>query len=103
MVVNHFKSKGSSRASIGDPFDVHQAQCNLTRVAQAEALLDYVVWLQDNSGDEDVLIMGDLNSYAMEDPIDTIKEGVDGVTGNGDDFTDLLQAVRGPDGVRLPV
>ncbi|MEK7252527.1 MAG: ExeM/NucH family extracellular endonuclease [Actinomycetota bacterium] len=96
VVVNHFKSKGSSCASIGDPFDVHQAQCNLTRVAQAEALLDYVVWLQDNSGDEDVLIMGDLNSYAMEDPIDTIKEGVDGVTGNGDDFTDLLQLFEGP-------
>jgi len=96
VVVNHFKSKGSSCASIGDPLDVHQAECNLARVAQAEALLDFAAWLQGNSGDEDVLITGDLNSYAMEDPMDTIKEGVDDIAGNGDDFTDLLQLFEGP-------
>jgi uncharacterized protein len=86
VVVNHFKSKGSS-CGPADPVDPHQAECNLTRVAQAEALLDFVDWLQTNSGDEDVLIFGDLNSYAMEDPMDTLKAG---------DFTDLLQLFEGP-------
>jgi len=85
-VVNHFKSKGSS-CGAADPVDPHQAQCNLTRVAQAEALLEFVDWLQTNSGDEDVLIFGDLNSYAMEDPMDTLEAG---------GFTDLLQLFEGP-------
>ncbi len=96
VVVNHFKSKGSSCATLGDPFDPHQAECNLTRVAQSEALLEFVAWLQTESGDDDVLIVGDLNSYAKEDPIDTLKAGGDGVAGNGDDFTDLLQMFEGP-------
>lgn len=74
VVVNHFKSKGSSCESIGDP-DVGdgQANCNLTRVAQSEALLDFVAELeQESSG---VLVIGDLNSYAQEDPITTLEAG----------------------------
>ncbi|MEX2323373.1 MAG: ExeM/NucH family extracellular endonuclease [Acidimicrobiia bacterium] len=90
VVNNHFKSKGSSCASIGDPFDVHQANCNLTRVAQAEALMAFVADLQESTGDPDVLIVGDLNSYANEDPIDRIKLGPDGIQGGGDNFFDLI-------------
>jgi len=74
VVVNHFKSKGSDCASIGDP-DIGdgQANCNLTRVAQSEALLDFIDVLEaDTSG---VLVIGDLNSYAMEDPITALVEG----------------------------
>jgi hypothetical protein len=87
VIVNHFKSKGSDCASIGDPVDVHQANCNLTRVGQAEALLAFAADLQASTGDPDVLIIGDLNSYAMEDPIDEI-------TGAG--YVDLLQTFEGP-------
>ena len=90
VVNNHFKSKGSSCDSIGDPFDVHQANCNQTRVAQAEALMAFVADLQEAVGDPDVLIVGDLNSYAREDPIDRIKLGPDGTPGGGDNFFDLL-------------
>ncbi|MPZ52715.1 MAG: ExeM/NucH family extracellular endonuclease [Acidimicrobiia bacterium] len=74
VVANHFKSKGSSCASIGDPDTGDgQANCNLTRVAQAEALLDFVAELeQDSSG---VLVVGDLNSYRLEDPIRTLEDG----------------------------
>jgi predicted extracellular nuclease len=86
VVVNHFKSKGSS-CGAADPLDPHQGECNLTRVAQAEALLEFADWLQTNGGDEDVLIIGDLNSYAMEDPMDTLQAG---------GFTDLLQLFEGP-------
>ena len=96
VVVNHFKSKGSSCSSIGDP-DIGdgQANCNLTRVAQAEALMGFVADLQASSGDADVLIIGDLNSYAMEDPVDRIRLGTDGVAGGGDDFTDLVAMFEG--------
>ncbi|MGH8958891.1 MAG: ExeM/NucH family extracellular endonuclease [Acidimicrobiia bacterium] len=74
VVVNHFKSKSSSCASIGDPdlFD-GQANCNLTRVAQSHALLDFIAELEEDSSG--VLVIGDLNSYAMEDPIAALKEG----------------------------
>jgi Ca2+-binding RTX toxin-like protein len=34
--------------------------------------------------------MGDLNSYAQEDPIDAIKAGSDDMAGTGDDFTNLI-------------
>jgi hypothetical protein len=74
VVVNHFKSKGSSCAAIGDPDLLDgQGNCNLTRVAQSHALLDFVELLaEDTSG---VLVIGDLNSYAMEDPITALEDG----------------------------
>jgi hypothetical protein len=74
VVVNHFKSKGSSCASIGDPDTGDgQGNCNLTRVAQSHALLDFIAELEEDvSG---VLVVGDLNSYAQEDPITTLESG----------------------------
>lgn len=88
VVVNHFKSKGSSCASIGDPDTGDgQANCNLTRVAQSEALLDFIEELdEDASG---VLVVGDLNSYAQEDPITTLEEG---------GLIDLVERYEGDDG-----
>jgi predicted extracellular nuclease len=70
IVVNHLKSKGSPCDSIGDPFvDDGQGNCNLTRVWQAETLLDFVDWLIGETGDPDVLVVGDMNAYLYEDPI----------------------------------
>jgi predicted extracellular nuclease len=74
VVVNHFKSKSSSCSPIGDPDTGDgQGNCNLTRVAQSHALLDFVAELGESSSG--VLIIGDLNSYAREDPIDALKAG----------------------------
>jgi len=74
VVVNHFKSKGSDCASIGDPdLGDGQANCNLTRVAQSVALLDFIEELEEESSG--VLVIGDLNSYANEDPITTLEAG----------------------------
>jgi predicted extracellular nuclease len=74
VVVNHFKSKSSSCAVLGDPNTGDgQGDCNLTRVAQAEALLDFIDVLDDTSSG--VLTIGDYNSYMMEDPIDTLVAG----------------------------
>ncbi|MFG6177121.1 ExeM/NucH family extracellular endonuclease [Halomonas sp. THAF12] len=72
-VVNHFKSKGSvinGEEAIGDG----QGNNNPTRVEAAKALRDWLASDPTGSGDSDVLILGDLNAYAMEDPITTLTE-----------------------------
>lgn len=72
VVVNHFKSKGSltGYAADNDQGD-GQGNNNCTRTQAAETLLNWLATDPTGSGDEDFLIMGDLNSYAMEDPITT--------------------------------
>ncbi|MCJ7569997.1 MAG: ExeM/NucH family extracellular endonuclease [Anaerolineales bacterium] len=75
-VVNHLKSKGSSCDDIGDPdLGDGAGNCNLTRTAAAEALVDWLATDPTNSGDADFLIIGDLNAYDKEDPIDAILAG----------------------------
>jgi predicted extracellular nuclease len=91
VVVNHLKSKGSDCNAVGDP-DVGDGQgnCNLTRKLAAEALVDWLATDPTGSGDPDFLIVGDLNSYAMEDPIDAVKAGPDDSAGTSDDYTNLV-------------
>jgi len=94
VVVNHLKSKGS--ACPGDPdLGDGQGNCNLTRLAAAQALVDWLATDPTGSGDPDFLITGDLNSYAMEDPIDAIKAGPDDVAGTEDDYTNLIAQFQG--------
>ena len=95
-VVNHLKSKGSACADIGDPdLGDGQGNCNKTRLAAAQALVDWLATDPTGSDDPDFLIMGDLNSYAMEDPIDAIKAGPDDVAGTADDYTNLIAKYGG--------
>lgn len=70
VVVNHFKSKNceGGRDENRDAGD-GQSCWNGKRVDAARALIDWLETDPTVSGDSDVLIMGDLNSYAMEDPI----------------------------------
>ncbi|MCU0296302.1 MAG: ExeM/NucH family extracellular endonuclease [Candidatus Nanopelagicales bacterium] len=90
VVVNHFKSKGS--ACVGDPDTGDgQGECNLTRTAAAKALVDWVASDPTGSGDADVLLIGDFNSYTLEDPIDALVAGADDTAGTGDDFTNLIK------------
>ncbi len=89
VAVNHLKSKGSSCASdpIPDPdLNDGQANCNLTRTAAATALADYLATDPTGSGDPDFLIVGDLNAYAMEDPITALTEA---------GYTDLIDEFQG--------
>jgi predicted extracellular nuclease len=92
--VNHLKSKGSACA--GDP-DIGDGQgnCNQTRKAAAAALIDWLASDPTDSGDADHLILGDLNAYALEDPIDVIRAGHDATPGTPDDYTDLINAYQG--------
>ncbi|MGH3811755.1 MAG: ExeM/NucH family extracellular endonuclease [Pseudonocardiaceae bacterium] len=90
VVANHFKSKGSCPASGPDADQGDGQGCfNTRRTAQATELAR---WLRDEvvpaAGDPDVLIVGDLNSYAGEDPIAVLE---------GAGYTNLIRAFGGDD------
>ncbi len=96
VAVNHLKSKGSDCNDLGDPdLGDGAGNCNLTRKAAAEALVDWLAGDPTGSGDSDFLIIGDLNSYDKEDPIDAIKAGADDTLGTPDDYTDLVFTFQG--------
>lgn len=84
-VINHFKSKrpsGSPLGDLNDDQDDGQGSFNLRRT---EAANDLVAWLQGSPTgieDPDILILGDLNAYAKEDPL--LALGSQG-------YTDLIQ------------
>ena len=93
VVVNHLKSKGSG-CGPGDD-DPMQGNCNLTRALSAAVLADWLAADPTGSGDPDFLVIGDLNSYDKEDPIDALTAGADDLLATGDDFTDLLLQFEG--------
>ena len=65
--VNHLKSKGSA-CDLPDQGD-GQGNCSAVRTNAANALSAWLASDPTGVEDEDVLILGDLNSYAKEDPI----------------------------------
>lgn len=86
-VVNHLKSKGSPCDDVGDPNTGDgQGNCNLTRTQAAEALVDWLATDPTGSGDPDFMILGDLNAYAMEDPITAIENA---------GYTNLIKQFQG--------
>jgi 5'-nucleotidase len=72
-IVNHFKSKGSGSGADADMGD-GQGASNASRVAQAEALVDFANQLKTDVGTEDVFLLGDFNSYTQEDPMQVLYE-----------------------------
>ncbi|MEY3761394.1 MAG: hypothetical protein RIR39_2885 [Pseudomonadota bacterium] len=104
-VGNHFKSKGSSCADnvslLSSPVlstiditgDVDaldgQGNCNKTRTAAAQELVALLGNDPTGTNDPDILIVGDLNSYAKEDPITTLKN---------DGYTNLIESRIGAAG-----
>lgn len=67
--LNHFKSKsGNGSGSDSDQGD-GQGSYNGTRVQESNSVLSNIPAYQTYYGDNDVIIMGDLNSYSQEDPI----------------------------------
>jgi predicted extracellular nuclease len=76
VLVNHLKSKGSDCNDVGDPDTGDgQGNCNITRTQAAEAIVDWLATDPTGAGDADYLLIGDMNSYAMEDPITAFKAG----------------------------
>jgi uncharacterized protein len=76
VAVNHLKSKGSDCGGAPDDQpDTGGGNCNGTRTAAAAALADWLVADPTGSGDPDFLIIGDLNSYTFETPIQELEAG----------------------------
>jgi predicted extracellular nuclease len=73
VAVNHWKSKGS--------------RCNGTRTAAARALLLWLGTDPTGSGSPDFLVVGDLNSYRLEDPVRALTDF---------GYVDLLARFEGP-------
>ncbi|WP_348535374.1 ExeM/NucH family extracellular endonuclease [Komarekiella delphini-convector] len=73
LVVNHFKSKGSSSGGVGDA-DAGDGQglSNGTRTRAAQDLATWLATKPTGTNDPDYLVVGDLNAYAKEDPITTL-------------------------------
>lgn len=76
VAVNHLKSKGSDCEDVGDP-DVGDGQgnCNVTRTLAAEATVDWLATDPTGSGDTDIIVIGDMNAYLQEDPINAYRAG----------------------------
>ena len=89
LAVAHLKSKGSDCNDVGDP-DVGDGQgnCNVTRTRAATALVNWLAGDPTGSGDPDFLIIGDLNSYAKEDPVTAITSA---------GYVSLIDAFVGPE------
>ncbi len=75
LLVNHLKSKGSCPAAT-DPDAAGNVESgdgqgcwNARRVEQAQRLRTFVAQVQSSSASSDVLLVGDFNAYAKEDPI----------------------------------
>lgn len=84
--VNHFKSKGSAcdAPDAGDG----QGNCNQVRVNSAIELMNWLATDPTGTADPDILLVGDYNSYAMEDPIIAIENA---------GFTHLIKSLLGED------
>ncbi|MDN4484118.1 ExeM/NucH family extracellular endonuclease [Demequina lignilytica] len=85
VVANHWKSKGCGEATGLDADQGDGASCwNATRTAGAEALVDWLDSDPTGAGDPDYIVMGDLNSYGMEDPIQVLRDAGYVELGGGD-------------------
>ncbi|SDX74772.1 hypothetical protein SAMN05661080_01034 [Modestobacter sp. DSM 44400] len=83
VVANHFKSKGGD--GTGDNADdTGQGSYNGDRVRQAASLAAFTETLRAQSGDPDVVLMGDFNAYSQEDPIEELRTA--GYTDLGEEF-----------------
>jgi uncharacterized protein len=84
--VNHFKSKGSA-CDAPDAND-GQANCNVVRTNAANQLTSWLATNPTETNDPDVLLLGDFNAYAKEDPITAIRSA---------GFTNLVEDRLGVD------
>lgn len=85
-VVNHLKSKGSpcTTPDAGDG----QGNCNQVRLNSANRLIEWLATNPTGTGDTDYLLVGDLNSYAKEDPIVALENA---------GYTNLVARFEGED------
>jgi uncharacterized protein len=66
--INHFKSKGSACSEENEGED-GQGNCNITRTNAATALVEFLASKPTGVDSDQVIILGDLNAYSQEDPM----------------------------------
>ena len=91
VVVNHLKSKSTSGCPVsGDNADIGDGQgCwNEDRVLSARETAEWIASDPYFADDPDVLLLGDFNSYAKEDPITALL---------GEGYTNLIDQFIGAD------
>lgn len=98
VVVNHLKSKGSCGSGLnGDQGDL-QGCHNLTRQNQAQRLIEWLPTVKATAQTEDVILIGDFNAYAKEDPINLLtSNGIVDLVGQFDpaDYSYVFDAMAG--------
>ncbi|MEV7798754.1 ExeM/NucH family extracellular endonuclease [Microbacterium foliorum] len=81
VVANHFKSKSAPEGGGTEPAD-GQGFFNADRVKQANSLKGFTEEIEEVTGSSDILLIGDFNAYAKEDPIEVFtSEGWSDVAG----------------------
>lgn len=87
IAVNHFKSKGCGSAEGAEADQGDGQGCwNPTRTQAATALASWLASDPTGTAESDLLIIGDLNAYAKEDPITAITNA---------GFSDLIAEYEG--------
>ncbi|CAA0113579.1 Uncharacterised protein [BD1-7 clade bacterium] len=72
VAVNHLKSKGSACGEPNEGAD-GQANCNIMRTRAAKGLAQFLATDPTASSSDSVMILGDLNAYSKEDPMDELE------------------------------
>src|SRR6478736_1091339 len=90
VCINHFRAKASAAAGAGNADSGDgQGTNNALRVLEADAVTAWLATFPTGDHDPDILIIGDLNAYAKEDPITHII---------GAGFTNLSELYEGEGG-----
>jgi len=74
VVINHLKSKRDTDCADANDCDQGQGAYNIARTRAAVGMAEWLAGNPTGVADSDVLIMGDLNAYSMEDPIQALAE-----------------------------
>ena len=70
--LNHFKAKSGSGSGLDADQGDGQGIFNYSRTQEAQSVLTQYMRVASETQEKDILIMGDLNAYAKEDPITTL-------------------------------
>lgn len=68
-IVNHFKSKGSGAGAGNADTGDGQGASNGSRKEQAQSLSTFAAAQEEKAGTQNVVLLGDFNSYTHEDPM----------------------------------
>jgi predicted extracellular nuclease len=102
VLINHLKSKGScpSDGSLNEDQGDGQGCWNALRTQHAAQIRNLAASLAAAANDDDVIILGDLNSYAMEDPIREFTDNgytnlADAFGGNASSYSFIFDSYSG--------